>query len=131
MRPAGPMRSGDGPDRIEVRGLRVVGTHGLLPEEQSRGQLFEIDLDITADLTAAGRTDALEDTVDYGEAVRRTSEVVSRRSYRLIEALAEAIAEAVLTDARATSVTVGVRKLHPPLAADVGSVGVRVTRSRL
>ena len=108
-RPAGPMTSGDGPDRIEVRGLRVVGTHGLLPEEQHRGQLFEIDLDITADLTAAGRTDALEDTVDYGEVVRRTSEVVSGRSHRLIEALAEAIAEAVLTDARATSVTVGTR----------------------
>ena len=57
------MTSGDGPDRIEVRGLRVVGTHGLLPEEQHRGQLFEIDLDITADLTAAGRTDALEEGI--------------------------------------------------------------------
>ena len=122
---------GDGSDRIEIRALRVVGTHGLLPEEQSRGQPFEIDLDVDADLAVAGRNDTLEDTVDYGEVARRASAVVTGRSYRLLEALAEAIAEAVLTDARATSVTVGVRKLHPPLAADVGSVGVRVARSRL
>jgi dihydroneopterin aldolase len=47
-----------------------------------------------------------------------------------LEALAEGIAEAVLADTRVTSVSVGVRKLRPPLAADLGSVGVRITRSR-
>ncbi|HWC37876.1 MAG TPA: dihydroneopterin aldolase [Acidimicrobiales bacterium] len=122
---------GDRSDRIEVRGLRVVGTHGLLPEEQSRAQPFEIDIDVDADLTVAGRTDAIEETVDYGEVVLRASSVVTGRSYRLLEALAEGIAEAVLADGRVTSVGVGVRKLRPPLAADVGSVGVRITRSRL
>jgi dihydroneopterin aldolase len=122
---------GDGPDRIEVRALRVVGTHGLLPEEQTRGQPFEIDLDINADLTVAGRTDSIEDAVDYGAVTRRASDVVTGRSYRLLEALAEGIAEAVLADGRVTSVSVGVRKLRPPLAADVRSVGVRITRSRL
>ena len=122
---------GDGSDRIEIRALRVVGTHGLLPEEQSRGQPFEIDIDVDADLAAAGRTDSLEGTVDYAEIVRRASAVVTGRSYRLLEALAEGIAEAVLADARVRAVSVGVRKLHPPLAADVGSVGVRITRFRL
>jgi len=122
---------GDGSDRIEIRALRVVGTHGLLPEEQSRGQPFEIDLDVDADLAVAGRNDTLEDTVDYGEVARRASAVVTGRSYRLLEALAEGIAEAVLADARVRAVSVGVRKLHPPLAADVGSVGVRITRFRL
>ena len=122
---------GDRSDRIEVRALRVVGTHGVLPEEQSRGQPFEIDLDVDTDLTVAGRTDAIEETVDYGEVVLRASAVVTGRSYRLLEALAEGIAQAVLTNGRVTSVGVGVRKLHPPLAADVGSVGVRITRSRL
>jgi dihydroneopterin aldolase len=124
------MTPGERADRIEVRALRVVGTHGVLPEEQSRAQPFEIDIDVEADLTAAGRTDALEGTVDYAEVVERASAVVTDRRYRLLEALAEGIAEAVLTDRRVTSVSVGVRKLHPPLAADVGSVGVRVTRCR-
>jgi dihydroneopterin aldolase len=121
---------GDRPDRIEVRALRVVGIHGALPEEQSRGQPFEIDIDVDADLAAAGRTDSLEATVDYAEIVQRASAVVTDHRYRLLEALAQGIAEAVLADRRVASVSVGVRKLHPPLAADVGSVGVRITRSR-
>ncbi len=126
-----PMTSGDGSDRIEIRALRVVGTHGLLPEEQSRGQPFEIDLDVDADMTTAGRSDDLAGTVDYGEVVGRAAAVVTGRSYRLLEALAEGIAEAVLADTRVTSVSVGVRKLRPPLAVDLASVGVRITRSRL
>jgi dihydroneopterin aldolase len=124
------MTSGDRPDRIEIRALRVVGTHGLMPEEQTRGQPFEIDLDVEADLTAAGGSDDLAATVDYGEVVERAVAIVAGRSHRLLEALAEGIAEAVLADTRVTSVSVGVRKLRPPLAADLGSVGVRITRSR-
>jgi len=125
------MTLGDRPDRIEIRALRVVGTHGLLTEEQNRAQPFEIDLDISADLTVAGRTDAIEHTVDYGDVVERASAVVTGRRYHLLEALAEGIAEAVLADHRVTSVSVALRKLRPPLAADLGSVGVRITRSRL
>jgi dihydroneopterin aldolase len=124
------MTSGDRPDRIEIRALRVVGTHGLLPEEQVRGQPFELDLDVEADLTVPGRTDDLDGSVDYGEVVERAAAVVAGRSFRLLEALAEGIAEAVLADTRVTSVSVGVRKLRPTLAADLGSVGVRITRSR-
>lgn len=125
------MTPDDGADRIEIRALRVVGTHGLLAEEEERAQPFEIDLDVSADLTAAGRTDAIEETVDYGAVVERASAVVTGRRYKLLEALAEAIAEAVMADHRVTSVSVGVRKLRPPVAADVASVGVRITRSRL
>ena len=124
------MTPGDRPDRIEIRALRVVGTHGLLPEEQSRAQPFQVDLDVEADLTAAGCSDELEATVDYGEVVERAAAVVAGRSFRLLEALAGAIAEAVLADGRVSSVSVAVRKLRPPLAADLGSVGVRITRSR-
>ncbi|HEX6475859.1 MAG TPA: dihydroneopterin aldolase [Acidimicrobiales bacterium] len=127
---AGDAGGGDRSDRIEVRGLRVVGTHGLLPEEQIRAQPFEIDLDVVADLIVAGRTDELGATVDYGEVVDRAAAIVIGPSYRLLEALAEGIAEAVLADTRVISVMVGVRKLRAPLAADVASVGVRITRSR-
>ena len=37
-------------DRIQLRGLRAIGTHGVLPEEKSRAQPFEIDLDLAVDL---------------------------------------------------------------------------------
>jgi 7,8-dihydroneopterin aldolase/epimerase/oxygenase len=120
-----------GPDRIELRQLRILGTHGVLPEERHRAQPFAVDLDLEVDLAPAGTSDDLADTVDYGGVVDRVVEVVGGpRSYQLLEALAEAIADQALLDDRVRSVTVSIRKLRPPLAADLASVGVRVTRRR-
>jgi dihydroneopterin aldolase len=120
---------GAGGDRIQLRGLRVVGTHGVLAEEKSRPQPFEFDLDLSVDLAPAGATDRLSDTVDYGEVAERAAAVVSGRSYELLEALAGAVAEAVLvSDLRITAVSVHLRKLRPPVPLDLGSVGVRITR---
>lgn len=118
-------------DCIEVRGLRVVGTHGVLPEEQTRAQPFEVDLTLSVDLSAAADSDDLADTVDYGKVVEQAVVVVGgSRSYRLLEALAGGIADRVLDDERVMSVTVVVRKLRPPLPADVASVAARITRHR-
>jgi len=117
-------------DRIEVRGLRLVGRHGLLPEERSRSQPFEIDLDLEVDLVAAGASDALADTADYGAVIGVAAAVLAGPPHDLLESLAAAIAAAVLADARVTSVTVAVRKLRPPVPYDVDSTGVRITRPR-
>ncbi|MHB1710846.1 MAG: dihydroneopterin aldolase [Acidimicrobiales bacterium] len=118
-------------DRIELRGIRVLGTHGVLPEERQRPQPFEVDIDVDLDLTPGGRSDVLADTVDYAGVVERTRAVVEGpHSYRLLEALADAIAAASMEDPRVRSVTVTLRKLRPPLVADIGTVGVRVTRER-
>lgn len=115
-------------DRIELRGLRVTGTHGVLPEEQSRPQPFEIDLDVEADLRSAGRSDDLGETVDYGTLAEAAVRVVATERHDLLERVAERIAEEVLVDARATSVTVTVRKLRPPVAVDLDHAAVRITR---
>ena len=118
--------------RIELRGLRAVGTHGVLVEEQERAQPFEIDLDLAVDLRPAGVSDSLADTVDYGSvAVVATTTVEGPRSFALLEALAWHVADAVLdVDRRITGVTVALRKLRPPLAVDIDTVGVRVVRTR-
>jgi dihydroneopterin aldolase len=117
-------------DRIELRGLRVVGTHGVLPEEKSRAQPFEIDLDLWVDLALAAGSDRLADTVDYAGVVAGVVALVAGpTSYELLEALAGAIADTTLaSDLRITAVTVALRKLQPPLPADIASVGVRLTR---
>jgi dihydroneopterin aldolase len=115
-------------DRIELRGLRVVGTHGVLPEEQSRAQPFEVDLDLEADLGPAGRSDRLADTVDYGALAEQVAAVVSGERHALLERLAARIADTVLDDRRVTSVTVTLRKLRPPVPVDMASAGVRVVR---
>ncbi len=119
----------DGGDRIQLRGLRVVGTHGVLPEEQARPQPFELDLDLAVDLALASVSDRLADTVDYGAVAELAAGVVAGPSFELLEALAEAVAQAALaSDLRITEVTVHLRKLRPPLPMDLGTVGVRITR---
>jgi dihydroneopterin aldolase len=119
----------DGGDRIQLRGLRVLGTHGVLPEEQARPQPFELDLDLAVDLALASVSDRLADTVDYGAVAEVAAEVVAGPSFELLEALAEAVAQAALaSDLRITEVTVHLRKLRPPLPMDLDTVGVRITR---
>jgi 7,8-dihydroneopterin aldolase/epimerase/oxygenase len=115
-------------DRIELRGLRAVGTHGALPEEQARAQPFEVDVDVVADLAAAGQSDALADTVDYGALAHAVERVVTKERFDLLERLAERIAEEVRSDARVREVTVTVRKLRPPVAVDLASAAVTITR---
>jgi dihydroneopterin aldolase len=116
-------------DVIRLQGLRLMGTHGALPEEQRRAQPFELDIDMTVDVALAGRTDALIDTVHYGEVSAAVAKVVTGEQHRLLERLATRVADDVLAvDERITSVTVTVRKLRPPLPVDLASAGVTITR---
>jgi dihydroneopterin aldolase len=117
-------------DHIQLRALRALGTHGALPEEQQRAQPFEVDLDIYADLRPAGVSDALSETIDYGAVVEAVASVIGGPHAELIEHLAERIASAVLkvSGGQATSVSVTVRKLRPPVAADLASAAVHITR---
>lgn len=121
----------DAPDVIELRGLRLVGLVGVLPEERVRPQPLEVDLDVEVDLTAAGISDALDDTVDYGALCALAQEVVGRGAPLLLERLAAELADAVLSaDARIGAVEVAVRKLRPPVPQDLATSGVRVRRHR-
>lgn len=119
-------------DRIEIRDLRVMGVHGVLPEERERAQPFALDIDLCLDTRRSAATDALEDTVDYGASCERAADVVATSSHGLLEALADEVARALLEgDRRVEEVAVTVRKLRPPIAAPVGSVGVRVVRRQV
>ncbi len=84
----------DPPDRIELRGLRILGTHGVLPEERERPQPFEVDIDLEVDLLRAGRSDDLADTIDYGTVAEAVAAAVAGPHVDLLEALAERIATA-------------------------------------
>lgn len=121
--------SGQGvPDRIQLRGLRATGVHGMLPEEQVRAQPFELDIDLELDLSRAGVSDRLEDTVDYAEVTSRALGIVQADSYRLLERLAQAVADAVLETSAAQAVTVALRKLRPAVPGDLRSAGVLLRR---
>lgn len=114
---------------ICINGLRALGRHGVLPEEQERAQPFEVDITIDTHIAPAARSDDLAATVDYGLVVAAVVEIVETKSFALLETLASAIADDVLGRSGVEAVTVEVRKLRPPLAAQVESVGVRLRRT--
>jgi 7,8-dihydroneopterin aldolase/epimerase/oxygenase len=118
-------------DVIELRGLRVSGIVGVLAHERTQPQPLDLDLDIALDLAPAGVSDDLADTVDYGALCATAEQIVGATSFALLEALAERIAVTLLdADPRIASITVSVRKLRPPVAQQLATSGVRITRAR-
>ena len=118
-----------GSDRIELRGLRVTAVVGVLPEERERAQPLEVDLDLLVDVSAAGLSDSLVDTVDYATVCDLVVATTQDARPLLLERLAAAVADAVLSsDPRIAAVEVALRKLRPPVAHDLHSSGVRITR---
>lgn len=122
--------SSRGSDTIEIRGLRAMGICGALPEEQSRVQPLEVDADVEADLSTAGQSDELTDTIDYAALTAELERVLTSERFTLLERLAQRLCDVLLADERVESVTVSVRKLRPPVPQDVDTTGVRITRGR-
>jgi 7,8-dihydroneopterin aldolase/epimerase/oxygenase len=118
-------------DRIELRGLRVLGRCGVLPIEVEQDQPLELDLDLAVDLSAAGASDDLADTVDYGAVCAAVERTVGAGHVALLERLAASVAGAVLAvDPAIASVEVAVRKLRPPVPQQLATSGVRIRRGR-
>lgn len=115
-------------DHIRVTGIRAWGHHGVLPHERDLGQEFVVDLEVGADLSAAGRSDDLADTVDYGGLSEEVARVVSGHPLQLIETLAQRIADVVLGHSLVEQVTVTVRKPSAPLPVSADEVSVTLTR---
>ena len=124
------MTTTDG-DRIELRGLRVVARVGVLDHERQHYQPLELDLDLVVDLAAAGASDDLADTVDYGAVCATVVDTAAAGHVALLERLATRIADAVLAlDSRIGAVDLTIRKLRPPVPVDLATSGVRIVRAR-
>jgi dihydroneopterin aldolase/2-amino-4-hydroxy-6-hydroxymethyldihydropteridine diphosphokinase len=116
-------------DRILVGDLRVLCVIGALPHEREAAQPLRIDLSVGVDLADAGRSDELDDTVNYGLLAERVTEMAVASKYVLLERLAEEIAEIVLSFDRVDDVEVTVTKLRPPVPNDLATTAVRIARS--
>jgi dihydroneopterin aldolase len=103
---------------------------GVLPEERTRRQPFEIDVDVFVDLSRAGSTDVLGDTVDYGALCEQIDGLVIDEQYSLLERFATRVAEVVLATPLVTAATVSVRKLRPPVAQHLSTSGVCIHRTK-
>jgi dihydroneopterin aldolase len=121
----------DDADQVFVHGLALHAYHGVMQHEAEVGQSFKLDLALDIDLTGASRSDKLADTVGYDQVVAAASQAFCARRYRLVEAAAGAVAEAVLTRfPQVSTVRVTVHKPHAPIAATFDDVGVSIKRSR-
>ncbi|TSD95602.1 dihydroneopterin aldolase [Skermania sp. ID1734] len=117
-------------DRIELRGLRARGYHGVFDHERRDGQEFVVDLVVWLDLGAAAASDDLADTVDYGRLANVAVEVITGEPRNLIESVAAEIADGVLRDDRIGEVEVTVHKPSAPIPHTFADVCVRVRRDR-
>ena len=117
-------------DRISVRGMLFLGRHGVTPDERLEPQPLEVDVELRKDLSRASATDELADTIDYSALFTLVARIVEGQSFRLLEALAATIAEAVLAESDAVEVEVRVRKPRAPLPGPFETVEVAVTRGR-
>ena len=117
-------------DRIEIKGLRVFGRHGVFEQERRDGQTFVIDVVLERDLSDPARSDALGDTVDYGTLAQQIAQAVSRTQFFLIEALAGHIAELALDDPSVDAVEIRVAKPSAPVQVALDEVAVVLRRTR-
>jgi 7,8-dihydroneopterin aldolase/epimerase/oxygenase len=118
-------------DRIELRGLEIHARHGVYAHEQADGQRFVVDLVLSMDLSHAGASDDLTDTLDYGAMATAVADVVSSERWDLIERVATRVSEVVLgLDGRISSVAVTVHKPDAPIPLAFEDVAVTVERTR-
>jgi 7,8-dihydroneopterin aldolase/epimerase/oxygenase len=119
-----------GTDLIRLQGIRARGRHGWFDWEREQGQEFVVDVELGVDTAPAAHSDDLADTVDYGAVASAVAALVSGEPVRLVETLAQRIADECLRDPRVTSVTVTVHKPQAPVQVELADVAVTVSRER-
>ena len=118
-------------DSIHLSGIEVFAFHGVLAEEAEKGQAFLIDVEVGLDLSRAGDTDDLADTLDYGALAQTVHDVAATDRWNLIERVATRVAESILEDPRAETVVVTVHKPGAPIGVGFSDVSITVRRSRI
>ena len=116
-------------DSIQVSGIRAYGYVGYLPEERVLGQWFEVELTLWLDLTTAGRSDEIADTLDYREAIAIVKQQITTAKFDLVEKLIEAIAKQILSLEKVNQVRVKLSKPAAPIPDFSGRITLDITRS--
>lgn len=118
-------------DTLTLKSLRFEAYHGFYKEERQQGNHFEVDLTFSTDLRPAGKSDCLEDTIDYQKAADIVRQVMEGPSRKLIETLTEQIGDRLFDSfPQAEQLQVAVRKLHPPLDTETAYSETRMSWQR-
>jgi dihydroneopterin aldolase len=118
-------------DTVFITGLALHAYHGVMQHEAKVGQSFQLDLVLDIELAEASRSDKLAHTVSYDQVVKIATEAFCGRRFRLVEAAAGAVADAVLAKfPQVRGLRITVHKPHAPIAATFDDVGVTIERRR-
>ena len=117
-------------DKITIKGIHFHGYHGVHSAEREIGQKYEVDLELSLDLSTAGKNDALAKTIDYTKMVDIVLKIGTKQSFHLFEALAESIATQILDQTAAIKIQVEVKKISPPIDSPINYAGVKIKRKR-
>lgn len=117
-------------DNIKINKIRAYGYTGFLPEEQILGQWFEVDLTLWVDLSKAGKSDRLEDTLDYRQVIDLVKRQIQTNKFLLVEKLTEAIASEILLLPQVNQVRIHLSKLSPPIPDFSGTITIELTRKK-
>ena len=116
-------------DQILLEGMSFQGRHGVRPAERERSQEFKVDIEVDVDLSEPGKTDRVEDTIDYRQLRAIAKDVIEGESQKLLETLAARIAEQALQLHRVARVSVRISK-RPESMLPIGAAAVRINRTR-
>ena len=113
-------------DTIFISELKVKTKLGVPAWERMVAQTIILDIEIGFDLSKAGKSDAIADTIDYGAVVARIHATLKEYSFQLVEALAEHVCQLILSEFGAASVKIKVTK--PGILAGLRALGVVIER---
>ena len=113
---------------ISVRDLEFQGRHGASADERKSTRRFQVDVDLSGDLSRAIKSDRLPDTVDYQAVCTIVNDIGTSRTFHLLEGLAGAMVDAIAARFPALDLELEVRKLHPPCPGNPAHTSVRLSR---
>ncbi|HLW73488.1 MAG TPA: dihydroneopterin aldolase [Gammaproteobacteria bacterium] len=115
-------------DIVFIRELKVDTVVGIYEWERRIRQNVILDLDMAADIGRAAKSDRIEDTLDYKAVAKRVAQYVSGAEFKLVETLAEKVAELVMKEFGIRWVKVSLNK--PGAVSGSKSVGVVIERGK-
>ncbi|MDH4223823.1 MAG: dihydroneopterin aldolase [candidate division Zixibacteria bacterium] len=113
---------------IRLHNMIFYGFHGVSPAEKETGRRFEVDIELSLDLSKAERSDRLKDTVNYKEVYQTVHDIIIGEHFSLLEAVSSRIADAVLQKFKPDMVRVRVRKKIPPVPGNLDDIEVEIER---
>ena len=117
-------------DSIKIKSLKIAARHGVYEFEKEKDGTFELDLELYFPLLKSGKSDRLEDTINYEDIISVATNAFTDKNYALVEAAAQSVCERLLNEFGIDKITIRVRKPHAPIDADFDNVEVELNRKK-